>query len=82
VSSEPGAGQTDRLIGFFNSGIHAHAAKQEIATALVDLIAWVYQLSTLDPKSFRQPYLAYTDELNSFLLEVFGDGERRHKSSG
>lgn len=68
--------EVDRLIEAFNAGLHHRPVREKITASIRDLVAWVGNLSKIDRRSFRRPYLAYTEELHVFMLDVLNQNEK------
>jgi hypothetical protein len=64
--------EADRLCDLFNSGLHHHATKNKVATALIDLVSWASEVIEIDPASVRKPYGAYEEEMRKFFIDVVG----------
>jgi hypothetical protein len=60
----------DKLIALFNSGLHSDLTKENLDNLLEKLIYFIIDLINLSPSSARKPYLAYEDNINSFIKEL------------
>ena len=59
--------EMERLDKLFNSGLHAEPTKEKVELAFRDLVIWMSDLIDLDPTEANNPYLAYEDELDTFI---------------
>lgn len=62
--------ELDRLVEFFNTGLHAATSRKRVEAAFRDLAIWLAAVIDLSPAATRLPYLAYEPKLNSFFEKL------------
>lgn len=60
--------EADRLVELFNSGLHAAPTRQKVEDAFCSLVIWLSEVMGLSPQAARRPYLAYEEDILSFLI--------------
>lgn len=60
----------DIVIGKFNSGLHGELSKTEFTNSVEILLNFIIELVNLSPKDIRKPYLAYQEEVDTFMNDI------------
>lgn len=60
----------DNIIDEFNHGLHGELNQTELSSTIEKLLNFIVKLVNMSPQDIRKPYLAYTDEIESFMQEL------------
>lgn len=62
--------QLDNVIDKFNRGLHGELSKSELSNTIEILLNFIIELVNISPKDIKEPYLAYTDEIETFMQQL------------
>ncbi|WP_151900319.1 hypothetical protein [Sulfurimonas hydrogeniphila] len=62
--------QLDKIIDQFNKGLHGKLDIEKITLLIENLLNFVINLVTLSPNDIRKPYLAYQEEIETFMDKI------------